>query len=287
MATYQVKPGDNLSSIAARLGVPMSSITGYKSGNPNLIYSGENLTYGGAAPMAAAAPAPAAPVADPNAGAPTLDTYLNQVKGEVDPQYKAIEDQTRSYYDTLKAELAQKIKDEYGRRGIMESSYYGDAFAKGESDSNLQKASALSQLALKKGEYIQGLAGSRYSDALKRWQQIQDDARAEKEYQRQLALSQAQATASAAKSSAKTSAKTTAYKNTAESRKLSLDAEIENARINAGKYVNTGNSTPMSSREALIKALSAKYGDIVDPDQIAFEVYRQIRGYKEAEFKWN
>lgn len=55
MATYTVKAGDTLSGIASRLGVPMGQLTGYRSGNPNLIYPGEVLNYGAAAP----APAPA------------------------------------------------------------------------------------------------------------------------------------------------------------------------------------------------------------------------------------
>lgn len=49
--TYQVKPGDSLSKIASQLGVPMSSITGYSSGDPNKIKVGETLSYGGSAPM--------------------------------------------------------------------------------------------------------------------------------------------------------------------------------------------------------------------------------------------
>ena len=40
MATYTVKSGDTLSGIAKNLGVQMSDITGFKSGNPNKIYSG-------------------------------------------------------------------------------------------------------------------------------------------------------------------------------------------------------------------------------------------------------
>lgn len=41
---YTVKSGDTLSSIAAKYGVSTSAISGYKSGNPNLIYAGEVLT---------------------------------------------------------------------------------------------------------------------------------------------------------------------------------------------------------------------------------------------------
>ena len=43
---YTVKKGDRLSEIAKQLGVKTSDITGYKSGNPDLIYPGETLTIG-------------------------------------------------------------------------------------------------------------------------------------------------------------------------------------------------------------------------------------------------
>lgn len=43
--TYVVRSGDTLSGIATRLGVNMHNITGYRSGNMNLIYPGEVLHY--------------------------------------------------------------------------------------------------------------------------------------------------------------------------------------------------------------------------------------------------
>lgn len=43
--TYVVQAGDTLSGIAAWLGVSMYNITGYSSGNMNLIYPGETLYY--------------------------------------------------------------------------------------------------------------------------------------------------------------------------------------------------------------------------------------------------
>lgn len=45
---YTVQSCDNLSTIAQRFGVSINQITGYRSGNPNLIYPGEVLTIGGA-----------------------------------------------------------------------------------------------------------------------------------------------------------------------------------------------------------------------------------------------
>lgn len=43
--TYVVQSGDTLSGIASQLGVSMYNITGYSSGNMNLIYPGETLYY--------------------------------------------------------------------------------------------------------------------------------------------------------------------------------------------------------------------------------------------------
>lgn len=45
--TYTVQAGDTLSAIAAKFGVSTSAISGYRSGNPNLIYPGEVLTING------------------------------------------------------------------------------------------------------------------------------------------------------------------------------------------------------------------------------------------------
>lgn len=43
--TYVVQPGDYLTLIAGRLGIVWTSLTGYRSGNPSLIYPGEVLYY--------------------------------------------------------------------------------------------------------------------------------------------------------------------------------------------------------------------------------------------------
>lgn len=43
--TYVVQSGDYLSGIASRLGISWTQLTGYRSGNPSLIYPGEVLYY--------------------------------------------------------------------------------------------------------------------------------------------------------------------------------------------------------------------------------------------------
>lgn len=43
--TVTVRAGDTLSDIAARLGISYTQLTGYRSGNPNVIYPGEVLHY--------------------------------------------------------------------------------------------------------------------------------------------------------------------------------------------------------------------------------------------------
>jgi len=56
--TYKVKSGDTLSKIGAQFGVDWKKITGYKSGNPNLIYPGEVLTI----PTSTSVPSTTTPV---------------------------------------------------------------------------------------------------------------------------------------------------------------------------------------------------------------------------------
>lgn len=55
---YTVAKGDTLSSIASRYGVKVSDITGYRSGNPNLIYPGEKLSIGKSTPAPVTTPTP-------------------------------------------------------------------------------------------------------------------------------------------------------------------------------------------------------------------------------------
>src|SRR3990167_6583903 len=45
--SYTVQAGDTLGAIAGKLGVPVSQLTGYRSGNPNLIYPNEVISVKG------------------------------------------------------------------------------------------------------------------------------------------------------------------------------------------------------------------------------------------------
>lgn len=65
---YSVQPGDTLGAIALKFGVPLASITGYRSGDPNKIMPGETLTIGGPAPTGA--PQPQQPVQPTQPGQP-------------------------------------------------------------------------------------------------------------------------------------------------------------------------------------------------------------------------
>lgn len=86
MPEYVVKKGDTLSGIGARYGVNWRTITGYRSGNPNLIYPGEVVRWGGGSPAPQAAPAPA-PAPQPNPWEKEANSLWGEV-GQFDKNYK-------------------------------------------------------------------------------------------------------------------------------------------------------------------------------------------------------
>lgn len=79
MQQYQVQVGDNIGLIAKRFGVDPSLVTGFRSGNSNLIFPGENLTINSAGPaMVGGVPVqPQAPVAAPAPVAPAGGPVIN------------------------------------------------------------------------------------------------------------------------------------------------------------------------------------------------------------------
>lgn len=73
--TYTVKSGDNIGAIARQYGVNIADISGYRSGNPNLVYPGEVLTIG----KGASAPVPTATGGDAPLGS---TERTNQLLGD-------------------------------------------------------------------------------------------------------------------------------------------------------------------------------------------------------------
>lgn len=90
MAEYVVKAGDTLSGIGAKNGVDWRQITGFRSGNPNLIYPGEVVSWGTQAPQAAPQ-APQAPQAPAGPSAQDLaNQQYNKWNTEVSGQYDKV-----------------------------------------------------------------------------------------------------------------------------------------------------------------------------------------------------
>ena len=94
MATYKVKSGDTLGKIAKQYGVKYQDITGYRSGNPDLIYPGEVLNIPGQAP-APGQPGFIGPV-QPTTPTPQ-PTGQPVAPGGVDTTSKYIQDPTNPY----------------------------------------------------------------------------------------------------------------------------------------------------------------------------------------------
>lgn len=122
-STYTVKSGDTLSAIASRYGVPLSSISGYKSGNPNLIYPGENLSIGGStgattgfgallAKEKAAVPTVASPKAA-SVAAPTYSSQAVNTPSSLTPRSDFINQMTSDFrsQDTERAKASKEAQD--------------------------------------------------------------------------------------------------------------------------------------------------------------------------------
>lgn len=115
--TYTVKPGDTLGAIAKQLGVPPTSITGYRSGNPNLIYPGEVLQISGTNQSSMQGGGGTAPTgnnaSNANLGASTgLITDTNTQNTSQITQ-KTPSDFIQTYNQTLKDMGVSTIKEKY------------------------------------------------------------------------------------------------------------------------------------------------------------------------------
>ena len=91
--TYIVQPGDTLSAIASKLGVKPTDLSGYRSGNPNLIFPKEVLQVGQSAPTAPVVPPPVKPDATGGTGQP-------QDQQQKAPEQVSAEQQALDYLKT-------------------------------------------------------------------------------------------------------------------------------------------------------------------------------------------
>lgn len=130
--TYTVKKGETLSGIGAKLGVDWRKITGYRSGDPNLIYPGETLNLPGVSPVkekyeALKESMPGEPLTLPGLGEEVKDRALGAVTpGEEPetPQDKMIADLTKrlTAYTTGPTLIEEKkrLEEEKGVLGMRE-----------------------------------------------------------------------------------------------------------------------------------------------------------------------
>lgn len=111
--TYVVQPGDTLNEIASRFGFTNyleAGITGYRSGNPDLIFPGETLTIGGQRPGGGAPPPPittSGPVRqEVNRNVDYLNQNLNVLAGIEDQAAKK-----EAFYDSQLAAFTKQLDD--------------------------------------------------------------------------------------------------------------------------------------------------------------------------------
>lgn len=124
--TYTVKSGDTLSKIAKDYGVSVSDISGYKSGNPNLIYPGEvlNLSNVGSSINASNIKPPVnmslpSSSTQQSSGSSSLFSNEGSVNSQVDKYRKQLEKTINSKMKEVEKELADKRAVEKDTLGNM------------------------------------------------------------------------------------------------------------------------------------------------------------------------
>lgn len=151
--TYTVKKGDTLSKIAGDYGVGMDKITGYKSGNPDLIYEGETVSIGDKAPSTQ------------STGTPTYsETVKNALTSEDTKEKSPYDvygvDSLRKNLDTIKASKDTAFKDLEG----AQTKTWNDEYNTSGLSEKKNKISALDQEIAdekrKRDEYVAKVRGN-------------------------------------------------------------------------------------------------------------------------------
>ena len=129
MAVYIVQPGDTLSGIARKLGIPdwktlYNTNRGVIGGNPNIIRPGQRLTYGNSAPAATPAPATAGTGGAEAGAAQPIDfgavlpweQYFNPelVQGSAEEAFAR-------YYAPIAQQRQEELEGSMANRGLMRS----------------------------------------------------------------------------------------------------------------------------------------------------------------------
>lgn len=126
-STYKVQKGDTLSGIAAKLGVKASDISGYKSGNPDLIYAGETLSVGSKPQTDAGTYASAVKdgLSGDSYGSSSTDTSKSPTSIYDSSKLASDRDTYKSSLDTAKTNLEKAQKDawdtEYNASGLADT----------------------------------------------------------------------------------------------------------------------------------------------------------------------
>jgi len=170
MATqYKVKKGDTLSAIAQQMGVGLGDITGYRSGNKDLIYEGETLNIGSTPKKS-----------------DTSSSYVSEVRSQLDDtdsepkddiygsaKIKTDLDTATSKRDTSFAELkdisTSTFNDEYSKRNLEEKKTKMSTL-----DSQIAEAKALRDQEINKVRSNPGLSAAQMTGDIKKLSDYQN-----------------------------------------------------------------------------------------------------------------
>jgi len=82
--------------------------------------------------------------------------YTTQAQKMYEPAYKSSVAKTQSYYNTLQKQLQERVRNEFQKRGILESGLYGKSMTEGETQLGLQRTATLDQLSQALSEKVAG-----------------------------------------------------------------------------------------------------------------------------------